>query len=222
MRYYARFGVGLLLGAAGALVAAWLTDSAGPVAAAGALLGMLGFLASFFVWDPDRPPSEAEPEGYEQVLFDRRNNTHLVVLLVLFAAGAYGPALAFGGGAGDAGAPVADAMAAELDSAQADLVEMNRAFSAMHDAFTQRAVTVDEARAMDDNATALRLEIEALEVSGALVARRDSLSEAAAFLSAAFASLASCVEQDADACFDARIMQSEALNALDAARPSLA
>lgn len=215
MRYYARFGVGLVTGLLGAVAAAFLATSAWPVATAGALLGMLGFLGSFFLWNPDRPPSEAEPEGYEQVLFDRRNNTHLVVLLVLFAAGAYGPALALGTDAGDA--PV-DPMAAELDAAEGELADMNDAFSAAHEAYVAEEASAEHTRAMDDAATALRLRLEAMEVSGELETRRDGLSEAAAFMSAAFASLTSCIEQDADACFDARILQSEAILAMDAAR----
>jgi hypothetical protein len=97
MQYYARVGIGGLLGLLGAIGLAFLVDATWPAALAGALLAAIGFLATFFLWTADRPPSPQEPQGYEQVLFDPRNLVHLAALALLVAGGAYGWSLMFDG-----------------------------------------------------------------------------------------------------------------------------
>lgn len=54
-------------------------------AIASGLVGVLGFLLTFFVWTADRPD-----EGYEQVLFDGKNSAISVALAVLLVIGGFG------------------------------------------------------------------------------------------------------------------------------------
>jgi len=88
--YYARFGIGAAVGLMLAIALAPFFDAWWLVAIFAAVIGMIAFLASFFIWNPDRVPSEDEPEGYEQVLFDTRNVIHLAVIAVVMTAGAFG------------------------------------------------------------------------------------------------------------------------------------
>lgn len=213
MRYYARFSVGLLLGLGTAAGASYVGQPTSTIAAAGASVGVLAFLATFFIWNPDRAPSEEEPEGYEQVLFDARNNVHLLVMLMLVAGGAYGHAFAFG--AADGGSAAVDPAEAQMDVAHDDLVGMVEAFNAAHSAFVDGAADAAVLAAQQQAATALRLELDRLDVSGALEERRELLSDAAAYLSAAFSSLAACAEQGETTCIDARVLQGQAADAIE-------
>lgn len=213
MRYHARFGIGLLVGLLPACGVAFLTPSAWPVALTGALLAALGFLATFFVWDADRPPSDLEPNGYEQVLFDGRNSLHAGLLVVLFVGATFGHAALF---APEASGPAPAAEAASspaLDLAQADLVALSDAFVAAHDAFAA-GEDAGDLHAQTDIATALRLDIQAQEVDEALSTRQADLMDAASFLALAFEELQACLAAGEGACLGARLAHSDALKIL--------
>jgi hypothetical protein len=85
VRYYARVALGAVLGLAAVGVLWFLGVRWWIGAIAGALLGGMGFLGSFFLWSADRPS-----EGYEQVLFDGRNNAHALLLLVVLVGASFG------------------------------------------------------------------------------------------------------------------------------------
>jgi thiol:disulfide interchange protein len=87
VRYYVRVALGLALGALAVAALAFLGVRWWIGAIAGALLALAGFLGSFFLWSADRPE-----EGYEQVLFDGRNNVHALLLVALLAGAAFGGA----------------------------------------------------------------------------------------------------------------------------------
>lgn len=212
MKYYARVGLGALLGILVAVGVAFLADSTWPVALAGGLAAPIGFLATFFVWSADRAPTPQEPQGYEQVLFDRPNLLHVAVLLVVVAGGAYGHAFAFG----DEEAPAPDPMAAELDAMQLEVVGIAQDFNAAHDAFASGSPPADAGDKAQE-AKSLAERIGALTVSDSLAARKDALADAAENYAAAFETLAGCVDSQASTCIEARIAQAKAAQALEEA-----
>ncbi|MFA5861653.1 MAG: hypothetical protein WDA16_08155 [Candidatus Thermoplasmatota archaeon] len=89
MRFLARVLLGAFLGLVTlgglhfAITRWWISGIAG------ALVGVLGFLLTFFVWTADRPDV-----GYEQVLFDGANSAVSVILAVILVAGGFGISLA--------------------------------------------------------------------------------------------------------------------------------
>jgi len=85
MRYPVRIAIGAGLGLAAVVgfhfvFARWWVG-----ALIAALLGLVGFLGSFFIWSADRLD-----EGYEQVLFDLKNNIVSLVLVLVLVGASFG------------------------------------------------------------------------------------------------------------------------------------
>jgi hypothetical protein len=87
MRYAVRVGIGVGLGLAAIVAFHFFVHTWWVAGLLAALLGLIGFLGSFFIWTADRPE-----EGYEQVLFDMKNNVVSLVLVALLVGGAFGVA----------------------------------------------------------------------------------------------------------------------------------
>lgn len=88
MNWWARVGIGAGLGLGTTLGSAFFLEGWMIPAAAGAAIAAIGFLATFFIFNPDIAPTPEYPEGYEQVLFDKPNiiaSSALVVLMVSLA-----------------------------------------------------------------------------------------------------------------------------------------
>ena len=83
MNWWARVGIGGGLGLVTTLGSAFFLDGWMIPAAAGAAVAAIGFLATFFIFNPDIAPTPEYPEGYEQVLFDKPNNIASGALIVL-------------------------------------------------------------------------------------------------------------------------------------------
>jgi len=87
MRYGVRVAIGVVLGLVAIVAFHFFVHTWWVAGLLAALLGLVGFLGSFFLWTADRPE-----EGYEQVLFDVKNNAVSLVLVVVLVGAAFGVA----------------------------------------------------------------------------------------------------------------------------------
>lgn len=85
MRFLVRVAMGVGLGLVAVISLSFVISRWWIVAILGALLALVGFLGSFFVWTADRPE-----EGYEQVLFDKPNSIVSGVMVLAFVGAAFG------------------------------------------------------------------------------------------------------------------------------------
>ncbi len=84
MRYWVRVFVGVGVGGIAFPILWSVLANVWIGAAAAAVLAPLVFLATFFIWDADRPE-----DGYEQVLFDKPNSAVAAGLVLCFLFAGY-------------------------------------------------------------------------------------------------------------------------------------
>lgn len=196
VRYVVRVVLGVVLGLI-AVAALWFFGAAWWVGAlVGALLGLVGFLGSFFLWTADRPE-----EGYEQVLFDLPNNLVSLVLILAFVGAA------FAGGhwlAREKPAPVDPAVAASMNEAHDNLTRIYNQIAAGN------YTSSDAAKAASAEVKAIQDALAALPPSPKV----DLLSAAATSIQKGLAEITSCT--DPGSCsLGARLAKADALRAKD-------
>lgn len=191
-----RIAIGGVLGVA-ALVPLWLfVGVSWLTAAAAALLAVVGFLGSFFVFSADRPE-----EGYEQVLFDKPNTIVTLLLVVVFGLA--------GVGTGFLGGASAEPSTAERVSKMYNVYQNNAiAFSGEELDAANLSTILDELRVESDR---LALEIEALPEGP----ERETLATANDALALAMDSLKLCAAGTSEECLNARLAASDAQAALE-------
>jgi hypothetical protein len=212
MNYYARVGLGLVLGALAVAALAFFSFAWWIAAAAGALLAILAFLASFFLWTADRPE-----EGYEQVLFDGPNVVHALVLAAVLVGGAFGTSLFHKGASGPAIPP--EELAA-VEALNAQQVVLDHALSAYQKAASAFAAKTMDAKSLNStmkpiatNTTAASDALKGLTVPERLAPLSVALTAQAKALLDALAAEAKCTGGTASACMDARVAAADALAA---------
>lgn len=137
MKWFVRLAIGVFLGVAAALGMAFFLDGWIVPAAVGALLAVVGFLGSFFVWSADEPPSPANPQGYEQVLFDAPNSIASALLIVGVVALAFFVRFDAPAGPSDA------AYIAARDPLLKDLETLHDNFAQLRDDYTAGTLAAD-------------------------------------------------------------------------------
>lgn len=201
MPYWVRILIGAILGLSAA-IALWLfVGIAWLTAAVAALLAVLGFLGSFFVWSADRLPE------YEQVLFDRPNTIVASVLVVAFAAAGFGT-----GFLGDSGSSAALTPAERVSFLYADYQGAADAFTSQEADADATTARIAELRLESDR---IALELEALPEGE----ERDNLVAANDALALAMDALTACAAGDKTQCLDARFSAADAKSALDKVLP---
>lgn len=192
MRFLVRVAMGVGLGLAAVvglsfLMKWWI------VAILGALLALVGFLGSFFVWSADRPE-----EGYEQVLFDKPNSILSGVLVLAFVGAAFGMGWLLE--PVDEGPNLPPAEAAAVSSMNAERVKL-------HDVLVlylndPKSAKVSDWSKQADESKAAVAQITAPDRLQPLLTPLKSLAES---LSAILAVQARCNQGDSNACVDAQI-----------------
>lgn len=191
MKWHVRVSLGAGLGLASTLVLGFLLDGWIAPASVGALLAVVGFLGSFFVWSADIPPTPENPHGYEQVLFDRPNTvTSGILIAAMVLLGLFVPFDA---------EPEVDVSAylASEDAVAADLDALYVGYANGLHAYDAGTVTADAFRdtLTSDRATALALleDARALTPPDAYAETAKSLRVAAEQLSASMESMDLCL-----------------------------
>lgn len=197
MRYFVRVVLGAVLGLVAVALLGYLGVRWWIGAAAGALLGAIGFLGSFFLWTADRPQ-----EGYEQVLFDMPNNVVSLVLVVVMVGAS------FGAGAllhrGPSAPSITPEQAASMDGAHDNLTHIYNAM--MSGNYTTSAAASD----VDGQVVAIQTALKALPPT----AKGDLLLAAADALHTALKGIDACKDA-ADCSLAARVAKADAARAKD-------
>lgn len=220
MQYYVRVGVGFALGLAAVGGLSFVFDAWYWTAAAAAFTGMLGFLATFFLWSTDRPATATDP-GYEQVLFDNPNIVHSLLLAALMVGVSSGAGALLGGDA-----PPADPMAAALSQERADVAALANAYAGDLKAFQAKeldgAAFGEKVKAQQESLAELRAAHDAREVTEPYAETQDLLLSMLMNLGFTFDAAAKCAAGDDNGCFDARISMADYTAAADKAKAAVA
>ena len=197
MRYYTRVGIGFAMGLA--LVAAtsywekwWL------VAPIGALVAVVGFLGTFFVWSADRLPE------YEQVLFDGRNVAHALGLVTVLALAGFGTSF-WGPHATPRAHPALVARAAQSLALSKIANDLQKASDDFKTGRLSAADAGSKVTGLIADMRGVQAAVDKLQAPAGGVEKLGHLKGETKALAGALDLSLKCIAGDANACLDARV-----------------